>query len=368
MTIVASLSTTLTRSPIRRSGWIGTSPRTFPARSRTILRKLSRAVATSPSQVEFFLGRKSFLRALTASISCRSTSLGSPTIATSAGTCQPMRVGVASICTYVALSVQVGGWPNFSPLQKRKPIGDHQVGPAGERFFPGALHGQRVVFAERAVAGAARVDRRARQLGQLGQLGGGARPEDAVAADQQRPLAVGQQVDGALDRARVALRAKLVGLVHLGAGHLVGLFVLVVEDVGRNLEHRDALRRRHGLAKGLSHVERNAIPVEHAVRELAERAADVGAVGFLKRAQAVFAERMLARQADHGAVGQSGDAQAGHGVGQSAAGRDAADAGRAGGAGPAVGRIGRGLLVPHVDQLDAVVLADWPGSETGGRR
>ncbi len=52
------------------------------------------------------------------------------------------------------------------------------------------------------------------------------------------------------------------------------------------------------MAKSLPHVERNAIPIEHAMRELAERAADVGAVGFLKRAEPVFAHRMLAGDAD----------------------------------------------------------------------
>ena len=64
---------------------------------------------------------KSSLSSLIRLIIWRSTSLGSPTIGISAGTCHPMRSAVGSTWMYLALSFQVGGWPKCSPLQKRKP-------------------------------------------------------------------------------------------------------------------------------------------------------------------------------------------------------------------------------------------------------
>jgi hypothetical protein len=64
---------------------------------------------------------------------------------------------------------------------------------------------------------------------------------------------------------------------------------------------------------------------------------------------------MLAGETHHGAIGQAGDAQAGHRVGETAAGSHAAHTWGAGDPGPAVGGISGRLLMAHVDELDAVV-------------
>ena len=69
----------------------------------------------------------------------------------------------------------------------------------------------------------------------------------------------------------------------------------------------------------------------------------------------ILGVRMLPRDADHGAVGQSRDAQSRHRVGEAASRGDHAYTDFAGGARVSVGGIGSGLLVAHVDELDVVI-------------
>ena len=66
----------------------------------------------------------------------------------------------------------------------------------------------------------------------------------------------------------------------------------------------------------------------------------------------ILGVRMLARDADHGAVSHRGERQSGHRVGQAASGRHHANAGLAGHAREAIGRIRGRLFMAHVDQLD----------------
>ncbi len=95
MTTVASRSSTSQSSRASRSGWIGDAvvggllalgDRALEGRARRRHLAQPGAFAQAPSS----------RAGAAASISWRSTSFGSPTIATSAGTCQPIRAGVAS--------------------------------------------------------------------------------------------------------------------------------------------------------------------------------------------------------------------------------------------------------------------------------
>ena len=256
---------------------------------------------------------------------------------------------------YLALSVQVGGCPKCSPLQKRKPIATHHVGAAGERLLERAANRQRMLLGHDALAGAARVDRNVGQLDELAHLGAGLRPEHAVAACDQRTLGRHQHLERAIDLRGIAGRADVVHRELARALALPRVFFVVIENVLRNLEQRDALRRRDSLAERGAQVELNRGPIGHALGELGEAIDDFGAVGLLERAEMILGVGMLARDADDGAVGQSGDAEAGHRVGQAASGGDHAYADFAGGARVGVGGVGGGLLVAHVDQLDVVI-------------
>ena len=196
--------------------------------------------------------------------------------------------------------------------------------------------------------------------------GAGGGPEDAVAGNDQRAL---RREPGSRSRARRCAgsrcRAEVVrprrpsrrGVEPLSRAALV-------EDVRRDLDQRHALRRRRRLAEGLAEIDLDRRPVEHALHRLGEGAADLAAIGLLERAEPVLGGRVLAGDADDRAPGKSRRAKAGDGVGQAAAGGDAADAGRSGGPRPAVGGVGARLLVAHVDELHAMLAQrgeDRPG-------
>ena len=232
---------------------------------------------------------------------------------------------------------------------------DHDVGSSGEGLLPRAPHREWVVLGHRALTGAAAIHGRARELGQLAQLGCGVGPEHAVAGDQQGTLRPDQKLHGAVHLTRVAHRPQLVELVHLLAPLLLGLVTPPVQDVLGDLHHRHPLRRGDRLAERPPHVDLNGAPVDRALGVLRERPADLGAVRLLERADAVLGARVLAGEADHGALRHPREGEAGDGIGEAAPRRHAAHAGPPAGAGPAVGGVGGGLLVPHVDQPDVVV-------------
>src|SRR5208337_3219181 len=65
---------------------------------------------------------------------------------------------------------------------------EHHVGAAGERLLERTANRQRMLFRDRALTGAARVDRDVGQLDELAHLGARLRPEQSVAAGDQRAL------------------------------------------------------------------------------------------------------------------------------------------------------------------------------------
>ena len=232
---------------------------------------------------------------------------------------------------------------------------DHHVGAAGERLLERAANRQRMLFGHDALAGAARVNRDVGQLDELAHLGARLRPEHAVAACDQRALGRHQHLERAIDLRGIARRADVVDRELARAFALPRVFFVVIENVLRNLEQRDALRRRDRLAERRSQIELNRGPVGHPLGELREAGDHLGAVGLLERSEMILGIRMLPRNADHGAVGQSRDAQSRHRVGQAASRGDHAHADFARSARVSVGRIGGRLLVTHVDELDVVI-------------
>src|SRR5206468_10585572 len=102
--------------------------------------------------------------------------------------------------------------------------------------------------------------------------------------------------------------------IDLGAAALLRRVAALVQDVGRDLDERNALRRSRRLAKRLAKVDLDRRPVEHALGELRERAADFRPVCLLKGAHLVLRGRMLPRDANDRASGKAGAAAAGHGA------------------------------------------------------
>ena len=183
----------------------------------------------------------------------------------------------------------------------------------------------------------------------------GARPEDAVARRDQRPLGRLQEFERALDLRRIPGRPQVVRRVHLRAAPLLARIVAVVENVGWDLDERRSLRRRRGLAERLTQVDSDRRPVENAFGEFRERAANLRAVRFLERPELILGRGMLPGDAYNRTAGEPGAAEPSHGVGEPAPRRHAADARGTAGPRVGVGGIGTCLLVTHVDELDAVL-------------
>src|ERR1700684_633416 len=135
ITVGAVLSGTVIRSSHSRAGWIGWFFETFAFCSLIVLSKRCRVSQTCLTHGDVLFFEKSSLSSLIRLIICCSTIFGSPTIGRSALTCHPIRVGVGSTWMYLALSVQVGGWPKCSPLQKRKPTASTTSAPPVNGFL-----------------------------------------------------------------------------------------------------------------------------------------------------------------------------------------------------------------------------------------
>ena len=232
---------------------------------------------------------------------------------------------------------------------------EHDVRAAGEGLLPRAAYRQRVILGNGALARAPRVDRDLEPGGKGEELGRRVGPEYPVARDQQRPLGSRDRVERAFDGRGVAGAPQLRDGIQARAGLLPRHVVLLVEDVGRDLDERGSGRRTRGGAKGEADVGLDGGPVEHPFRELRERPADLDAVGFLEGAELILGRGVLAGDADDGAAGEPGHAETGHGVREPAARRHREHAGATARAGIAVGGVRARLLVTHVDHLQVVL-------------
>ena len=137
--------------------------------------------------------------------------------------------------------------------------------------------------------------------------------------------------------------------------HRLGDVDLAVENVARDFEiggpgrAGEAFARRHR-----DHVG-DALGRAHAGRELGDRPHDVDMRQVLERAHHVLRQRALAADMEDRAFRAEGGGDAGHGVRAARPGRGHDAAELAGLARIAVGGVGRDLLVPHVDDADALV-------------
>ena len=301
-------SSTRQSSRARRSGWIGTS------RARLALLALvehavevgaRRGDLVEPGRVR--CGAEP-LAPSPPSISCRSTSFGSPTSGhfgrhlPADARRRRRRPG----CTSPARSRSAPA-PKCSPLQNWKPTASTTSARPVNGFFQAPRTASGWSSGTAPCAGAPRSRPGCRvSLGKLAQLRRGVRPEDAVAGDDQRPLGAAQQLDGALDRGagRPASAAR-PGSYTVAPRRCVGRVVLVVEDVGRDLDQRRALRRAcapretpgAGRTRSIDQSSTRCVNLANE-RQISD------AVRLLKRAEAVLAGGMLAGDAHHGAAGE----------------------------------------------------------------
>jgi len=133
---------------------------------------------------------------------------------------------------------------------------------------------------------------------------------------------------------------------------------LTVEDVHGDLQEGRAGNPRHRMANGQLDVLGNSVGLIHHVGELGDGAHHADVIHLLERTLPQTVEGPLATEDQNRRVGAPGVGHAGHAVGDAGAGRDRrhADLARIA-ARPGIRRVHSGLLVTHVDHLDAFVQA-----------
>ncbi len=178
---------------------------------------------------------------------------------------------------------------------------------------------------------------------------------DAAPPDQQRPLGGVEQL-GRLPQG-VLLRHHRVLLRRPGRERHRSLVQLVVERLRGELQEDGAGPAGDGLAEGDLQVLRYPRGVVAPARPLHHRLDHAHLVDVLQGAPVQFLQGGHAAQDHQGYVLGGRVDHPGEGVGEAGTRGDQAHPGLAGVDGPGVGHHRRGLLVPHVDQPQALVQA-----------
>jgi hypothetical protein len=234
--------------------------------------------------------------------------------------------------------------------------GAHQEDDVGVLQGQGAgrRHRQRMVVGHHPLAHRRAQERHLRLLDKGAHLAFGVGPGHPLADQDQRPLGPLEHVERRLDILRRGLKARRVGaFLHL---HHVLLVALAGDDVVRHVEigrTRPAVGR---VAGRLRHIKRDALYAIDGVGEFAERSCEQHLALFLEGAHAAAIGFRGAADQDHRPaillrIGKPGEA-----VHDAGSGHDDAGAGPPGQIAVGTGGIGGGLLVPHADIGDTLLL------------
>ena len=149
------------------------------------------------------------------------------------------------------------GLPEFFSAPEFESNGQHHVSLACKRLFPRTPNGERMVFVNRALAGPTAVHRGAGEFCQFFQFCLGPGPENSVPTGNEWLFRLKNKLNRAFNLARVALEAEFIRTIDFCALALLGLVILVVENIGWNFEQGDALGGGGGFTKRLTQVDFN---------------------------------------------------------------------------------------------------------------
>ena len=194
-------------------------------------------------------------------------------------------------------------------------------------------------------------------------VGLGAR--DAPADQQERPLGSPQQPRRLADGLRMR-RQRMRDPVVIGREDR-RLEHLLVQDVSRDLHEHRARPAAHGRAQRRAQQLGDALRLGHLDGELGHRAEHAHEVVVLERVLLVVLQGHPADEDDDGRVGHVRGGHAGQQIGGPRTARHQADARMPGHARQPVGHEGGGLLVAHVDVLDAVIVVEGVEDVEEGR-
>jgi hypothetical protein len=210
---------------------------------------------------------------------------------------------------------------------------------------------QRMAGRQHAASHAVDAQRQVGVLDELPQLLLRVRPPHAAARDDGRASRLADQLGGALDGLVIGRRATVDRQVLGGLREISG----PEEDVDRNIhEHRArAAAQGHPHALGRARVGVVGGLERHRLLGHALHHRDV--VHLLQRAHPPPGGRCAAADDEHGAIARLRLGQRGHRVGHAGTGRHRRHTAFARDLGPPFGRKSRRLLMPHVDDVDAVL-------------
>ncbi len=242
--------------------------------------------------------------------------------------------------------------------------GDHEVAVMhGEVGLVGAVHAD---HAEELPVGSRQgaESHQGQGRGEPGQMhelgvelaGAVARIDDAAAAIEERPLCRGDEPHRFADARRIGFELRAVALMADGLGPAIG--AAGEQHVLGQVDHDRSRPSRPGDIERLVQNARQVIDVLHQIVVLGARARDAGGVRLLEGVVADEVGRHLPGEADHRdrihqRVGQPGDR-----VGGARPAGHQHDADLAGRAGIAFGGVDGGLLMPHQDVAQMILLVE----------
>ncbi len=233
-----------------------------------------------------------------------------------------------------------------------EPGADHQqhVG-LGEGLDARVEERELVVLGDGAAGDRRRVERDAAGVDELAKLGGGVRPPHAAAADDQRPLGLGEERDRFLHGARIAERARQRLVLRREAE--LALVDGLAQHVAGQVEVDRPRLAGGGVAEGARHQVGNAARVHDLLRPLGDRLEHADLVDLLEGVHVLADGRARAADGDERRRVGPRVGHARHEVGGAGAGAAHAHARALLDPPPRVGRVRGRLLVVRVDGADA---------------
>ena len=225
---------------------------------------------------------------------------------------------------------------------RRQPPGRPEGGVAGP-------HRQGMVLGNGALALGGGDDGRAKELGDRGKLVSGVGANGPAAGPDEHPACVRQKLRRVRDGLRAGDGRRGGGRPCIACGGRRG------QDVGRKLQLDRPRPSRGQLLEGATHGGRDAVGLHHPMSPLGDRPEDLQLVVDLVEdaaAASQVARADLPGDEEHGRRCGVGGAQGSRGVEGAGAGHHQRDARLPRGPCIAVGHVGGGLLVPHVDDAD----------------
>ncbi len=210
-----------------------------------------------------------------------------------------------------------------------------------------------MVWRERTAPHRVEIHRQRGAFGKARERGTGIAPPNLAASNYRRAFGILQERCGALYRCRIAARRGRGAIVF--GNFDFGVFRDAEQNVDGDFKKRRTESPGEHLAERNREKLRDAARVQHRARPFSDGRCERDAVQFLERTHLELIARRLPADDEHRAVRLKRVRNAGHRIGHANAGGHDRNAGAACQTRVRVRRVRRGLLVPQIDNANALV-------------